>query len=297
MNKHYNINLPQWPAMVVVGENVTKDQAKEILIRTDSLSFFSNDKEFEMDLNEALFGVRAPWNSLEKEISKMLGFDEINWLKVNEYWETIYSKYKRIHPISYLANNRIVSSWIGGPHGWCDWNGNIGTSNYNIGKYPSVEEVHNEWKMIAKAFPFLDLKCQLFSGETSEDYIIPVVQFNIKNGKVKITVPKKVIDRPTSFPIDISSIFLINNKNRERGCSIETFKDALNFTEKFTGFHDDNGEPILIGDKLRSENGYDLIVTKEDDGDYSGKLVCKETHSCKDIPYSINDGSGHIKII
>ena len=55
--------------------------------------------------------------------------------------------------LEYLSNHRIVSSWIGGPHGWCNWEGNIGCNNYNIGKHPSCKEVYNEWiKMSATIF-------------------------------------------------------------------------------------------------------------------------------------------------
>ena len=67
--------------------------------------------------------------------------------------------------------------------------------------------------------------------------------------------------------------------------------------ENFTGFYDDNKQPILVGDKLKSEWGYEVIVIKDEDGDYSGKLVCDDKHSCKNIPYSLNKGKGHSKII
>lgn len=62
----------------------------------------------------------------------------------------------------------------------------------------------------------------------------------------------------------------------------------------FTGFYDDNKKPIHVGDKLKSEWGYEVIVVVDEDGnDYSGKLVCDESHSCKDIPYALNKGKGY----
>ncbi len=64
-----------------------------------------------------------------------------------------------------------------------------------------------------------------------------------------------------------------------------------------TGMFDDNGLPINIGDTLLSEWGYEVTVTKDDDGDFSGKLICEDTHPCKDIPYSLNGGRGHTKIL
>ena len=67
--------------------------------------------------------------------------------------------------------------------------------------------------------------------------------------------------------------------------------------ENFTGFYDDNNKPILVGDKLKSEWGYEVIFVKDKDGYYSGKLVCDDNHSCKNIPYALNKGEGYSKII
>ena len=67
--------------------------------------------------------------------------------------------------------------------------------------------------------------------------------------------------------------------------------------ENFTGFYDDNKQPILVGDKLKSEWGIEVIVVKDEDGDYIGKLVCDDKYSCKDIPYALNKGKGYSKII
>ena len=63
----------------------------------------------------------------------------------------------------------------------------------------------------------------------------------------------------------------------------------------FTGFYDENNKPIFIGQTLKSEWNYEVIVCNND-GDYYGKLICDDNHSCKDIPYSLNEGKGH-KII
>lgn len=60
----------------------------------------------------------------------------------------------------------------------------------------------------------------------------------------------------------------------------------------FTGLFDDNNKPIKVGDKLKSEWNYIVVVCKDIDGDLYGKLICDENHSCKDIPYSLNNGSG-----
>jgi len=66
--------------------------------------------------------------------------------------------------------------------------------------------------------------------------------------------------------------------------------------KNFTGFLDDNNKPIFLNDKLKSEWGYEIIVNVDSDGDYYGQLVCDNNHSCKNIPYSLNEGKGFLKI-
>jgi hypothetical protein len=63
----------------------------------------------------------------------------------------------------------------------------------------------------------------------------------------------------------------------------------------YTGYLDDNNQPIYVGDKLKSEWGYEIIVV-ENNGDYYGQLICDDTHSCKNIPYDLNKGKGYKKI-
>lgn len=66
--------------------------------------------------------------------------------------------------------------------------------------------------------------------------------------------------------------------------------------KKYTGYKDDNGNNIFVGDELMSEWNYRVLV-KELDGAYYGELLCEDSHSCKNIPYSLNSGNGYIKII
>jgi hypothetical protein len=228
----FNLNLPKWPALLVVGKPVTREQAMEILIRTDSLYFSCNDYEFSKQLSEYLFDVeleRAGFNQENTAIAKKLGVDESNsWAEIFNYKEAKIAEVDSI-PLNYLENDRIVSSWIGGPKGWCDWDGNIYTANYNIGKWPSVQEVYEDWKRIATAFPFLELRAQLLNCEAGEEGAEPkaVVEFVIKNGKVRMVEPKKLLTQPKD--IDFASALNFSNPHRERGCTIQKFKEAVDY--------------------------------------------------------------------
>ena len=57
---------------------------------------------------------------------------------------------------------------------------------------------------------------------------------------------------------------------------------------------DDNGTIIKLGDTLKSEWGYKVIVVEDENKNWVGKLVCEDSNSCKNIPYALNKGKGHI---
>ena len=212
----FNRGLPKWPALLVIGKPVTKEQAAEILIRTASFHFSTNDHDFSRELYAAI-GVTSlengGWSFLTNE-----GYAQLDEAAKNY----------NLLSLDYLQNRKVVSSWIGGPHGWCDWSGYIGCNNYNIGKWPGVEAVFTEWQTIALAFPFLTLKSQLFSGETSEESIVPVVQFNVENGAVTMVEPEML--GSTHFEFD-ANFFNQATCDRERGCTLEQFKEALKIVE------------------------------------------------------------------
>lgn len=199
--------LPKWPAFCVEGRTVTQKQAQEILIRTSDLYFSTNDKDF------------------LRQIYDFLGqpTDEFGYPKDLDRLREILEKYRILH-LSFLKNSRIISSFIGGPHGWCDWDGRIGCNTFNIGKYPSVEEVHEDWKKIAEAFPYLDLRCQLWNCEAGcEDSVMdprPVVEYLVKDGKVEILAP-------TLPYIPHAQLNKYVFETGERGCTFEQFQAAL----------------------------------------------------------------------
>ena len=62
--------------------------------------------------------------------------------------------------------------------------------------------------------------------------------------------------------------------------------------ENFTGYFDDDNNPVFVGEILKSIDGYKVMVIKGSD-DYVGKLICSPDHSCADIPYSLNSGKGY----
>ena len=82
----FNKGLPKWPAIVVKGKPVTEDQAKEIIIRTDSFYFGCNDRAWESKINSMVYGIAADNDGLclEKSLRKKHNIDEKDY---STYWE------------------------------------------------------------------------------------------------------------------------------------------------------------------------------------------------------------------
>lgn len=223
------IRLIKWPELLVKGKSVTGDQAHEIIIRTSGLSFSCNDQRWENGLKREVLDACGMWSTPTSDF----GYHN---------WDTLKRKFG-ILDLSYLQNDRIASSYIGGPDGWCNWDGTIQAYGKNIGKWPGVESVYGDWCAIAKAFPFLSLRCQLVNMEHSEeaeqqaqhevlydekdDPKFPVVEFSVHQGEVEIREPdEKIIDVKKPFdPMTLMHRF--NNPNAERGCTIDMFKKGL----------------------------------------------------------------------
>lgn len=172
-------DLTKWPLLLVTGQPVTAEQANEILIRTAN--------PWVLAVND------QAWNAT---VARVLG------ISLNDHGHFAYgsiadgsARMKTIE-LEFLYNSRISSAWIGGPHGWCDWDGRIGCSNYNIGKWPDVETVTEEWQRIAEAFPYLDLTAQLVTGEGAGEL---AAEWRVVDGHAELRTPGAQIAEHTQL--------------------------------------------------------------------------------------------------
>ena len=225
-----NINLPKWPALEVVGAKVTRAQAEDIILRTTGLSYFStNSGEACTKLIEIFFDIKDATRTGTKYPAHSI-YDALPIDEADKKLRNTYTRIKSIaEQLEFLQNHQIVSSFIGGPHGWCNWNGTIGCASFNIGKWPSVEDVLLEWKLIAKTFPYLDLTSRLFSGETCEENNKPLVEFIIKNGKAKAQEPKNATNFQTKS-LDTANLIsrLTSGTNAEIGIDLDKVRLMYN---------------------------------------------------------------------
>ncbi|WTW95451.1 hypothetical protein OG216_19610 [Streptomycetaceae bacterium NBC_01309] len=174
-------DLTKWPRLLVTGSSVTPQQTEEILIRTANLLLLDgNDKAWTQTVYGALRLAPAPnGNATTKSIRATA--EDLGVL-----------------PLRLLYTSRIASTWIGGPHGWCNWDGTIGCANYNIGEWPARETVLRDWELIADAFPYLDLTAQLLADE-GQDGAPVVAQWRVADGRVAEESPGPRITEPVEL--------------------------------------------------------------------------------------------------
>lgn len=219
-NDLMNAWLPKWTQMIVTGAAVSEEQALEIIRRTDSFFQYQSGNNHDF-IEKAVHITRLPQISMGldgKAIQRYLAKKE-EW---REKWGLIETEY--------VTNSWVSCCYVGGPHGWCHPDGSIGYCD-NVGKWPSVEEVHIEWTMLAKEFPFLELEVTLMSGEAEEDFIEPVVSMLIRNGMVELVDPKernlhKEFGRTKERPKDAEECMrmILFGLDRENAISLEQLK-------------------------------------------------------------------------
>lgn len=220
-----NGNLPKWPQMLVTGKQVTVEQAKEIIFRTDDFltdaSTYSggNARNF-----NAAYRKRAGLDLLQFERTARDGhtYTDIDWDKQHGIRERL-----NIIRTKYVENGWASCSYIGGPHGWCSPAGVISYSD-NVGKWPSIEEIVEDWSIIAQAFPYLDLHVTLMSGESCEDDTEAVINIRVVDGKAFAEAPDESVHSIPERRDMLESFIELMNSNcdeREIGLPIDWYDE------------------------------------------------------------------------
>lgn len=228
-------DLTKWPRLLVVGQPVTREQANEILIRTCIPDYLSgNDRVWDAQV-EAIMGmpVRDDWHlipDLRDNAPKRL-----EWLKGRWALRDARTAELGIFGGEYLHTSRISSSDLFGPHGWCDWDGRIFCDSYNIGKWPSTEDLTTEWTHIAEAFPYLDLTAQVITDEGDGEL---AGEWRVKDGTVTFRPDPE--ERIALYPGEANAEaelrtalidVLSGREGRERGVSAERLAEAVEQVE------------------------------------------------------------------
>lgn len=186
-----HVSLPKWPQMIVTGKNVTIDQAKDIIFRTD---------RFLTEFSEYSGGNNYTFNQQYRDKAGITNFLEKKFYQnFDRYiFEDKIKEELQIIDTEYVNNNWASSCYIYGPHGWCSPEGKIYYRD-NVGKWPSVYEIEHDWQNIATAFPYLDLHVTFMNGEHCEDHIKPLINIRVINGTAFIEEPNLSVHNLNDF--------------------------------------------------------------------------------------------------
>ena len=263
INDLFNQNLPKWPHTIIRGKKVTKEQAKDIIFKTDSYFHDSsaphsnwNKARVERYRKKSGLYLLDEYSELITEAIKTRNeddaeyslSDDINYPKYFDYHDKLLRELgieKLEHNIDYIRNDLADSSYIGGANGFIDCEGNI---NYdrNIGKWPSVEEVYDDLVTLAEAFPYLEMYVSIYDIEKCQRDEMParlVVSFIVKDKKVIISDMDFGLDDETTSELDIDDI-KDNLLNGGGSCGIPTewfdeFADKVLAAMKSSGIYDE----------------------------------------------------------
>jgi hypothetical protein len=231
-----NIDYVKWPRLLVTGDQVTQEQANEIIIRTTDVNFiFSNDKSW-LDTVRRELGLPADYVAdYGEDADARLARHRTQWAAIDARGAEL-----GVLDLHNMQNSRIVSAYVGGPHGWCDWDGTIGTSRYNVGKWPTAHEMHCDLTAIAAAFPYLRMQVQLLNdrempdtfdadGELTFEYELEAtapVTWTVSDGVVAYDIsPRPPITSPTNDDESIIKRFM--SRDFERGVSVTRLREAV----------------------------------------------------------------------
>jgi len=217
-----SIELSKWPRLLVKGDRVTPDQASEIIFRTTDFGYLGY-----LSGND--------WDKIEK-VYQCLGIELesvfrclVNKDSLSKFHDSVGSLADHI---GHLANHWVMSAWIGGPHGWVNFDGSIRALHYNIGKDPCARGVYFEWVKIAKAFPYLNLKCQLVNDEGEGNIAI---EYIVRNGEVAAysepneeLFSKEEIDSANDLVVESFLSSMGINQLDEMGVTFEWLEDTFN---------------------------------------------------------------------
>lgn len=196
---HLAVDLRKWPRAVVTGQTISKEQAAEIIVRTELWSLVplfksdlaTNNRQWLASVRQML----AKHQISLKEVSK---YDFDHYVAAEKERQRMLSLLQHI-PLGYIYNNKIGSTSCR-TAGWCNWNGQI-YFNSALGKWCTLDELAEEWHVIAQTFPYLKLTCQLFNENPDDgDHLLAMLQ--VVNGDVEVWVGSdvgQIVNAPTDF--------------------------------------------------------------------------------------------------
>lgn len=199
-----DVDLDRWNAVYITGQSVSRSTAREILMRTDrnirSMRLSTNAHEFKAHVSNAFgWSVVQAWGDAWHRLSD----DERDQFRTitgaNTPWEIddLFAERVGTIPLSTMETDLLCSCYVGGPTSWITPNGTIFLTDKNLGKWPEVKSIAEDWAALAEKFHELDLVCTVMDGEwCSDERLSPVVQYVVKSGAVTVQPPVMELHDP-----------------------------------------------------------------------------------------------------
>lgn len=187
----FAIDTPKFCHLLIKGDNVLVDQAKEIILRTDrfltSITCIVSDERFACNYR-AMSGLAS--------LSKRSGFFSRHDT-VSHDWDAEKALKAKLGVVSLncVISDMASSCYALGPQGFCQPDGRIVFSD-NIGKYPSVKDLYEDFVALAQAFPFLTLRASLFLNDVADSEQDFGVGFLVSKGEVRIVLDDMEMQAP-----------------------------------------------------------------------------------------------------
>jgi hypothetical protein len=158
----------KWPAARLIGPDVTKEQAREYIWRTDysfiNPVFAGNDHVYRQKL--------------------------IEWIGENGSHQI---------DLEYFYSDWVACSYVGGPHGVIHPTGKVCLTK-NFGKWPSIGAIEAELNVVANTFPWLEFDLGIWDGPDESDTdtsIPPDFAWKLKGGVWRRVSPINIfVDMP-----------------------------------------------------------------------------------------------------
>lgn len=204
----FSLPMNKWCKILVVGDPLTREQTNEVLLRT----------------NNSWTGQDDYWND---ELAAIAG------IELDQYGYPDWQQYRQatrelgLLNLEYMGNSRIVTSYIGGPHGWVDWRGRVHANSYNVGKNPSEAEIGDELAAIAKEFRYLRMIVQVLTGEDGREV---AAQWRVADGSAIQVARRRKVTSLAAEDEDTIGEHLFNvltSRDWGKGVDAERLREAV----------------------------------------------------------------------
>lgn len=206
--------LPKWPVLTVVGENVSPELGREICVRTTRPSriecWLDGDEEWAETL-AGIYGFRSPGES--------------GWMRIEEQ-DRIEAELG-ILPLECLGNDRVTATRFELPSGWCDWDGTIGTAGTHFDSgWPSLADLNGELQLITEVWPELNMTVQLSTYKDADRYgdVHPFLTWDVAHGSAVLRRTPGEAIRKVMMPQASQPYISIE---AGRGTDAETLRQAV----------------------------------------------------------------------